>query len=341
MLKKAAGPSAAFTVLALLFLAGCHDVTEYTDSGEFGAVILDASDLSVEGYVAGLEGARTLTSMGGSSFLVGTSTGMVHEVDSDQQVITASHRVSAGSSASLDCFTKSPVGSSLYMCAGSGKLLEMSTQSFDVVDDFSAGPSPSAICRSPEGLGRIYVTDAQEGRLREVNASTNQVNWVYDIEPAPAAIAVHSDDPPVMVVAHGDDKGLHAVRLDWSSPRSNWLFYDGTFTDVASAPSDTVLCLAEPRWDAESGRLWLARVGWARPFEYKSFGVEGHPVCVCANSDYSMPYFYAACADGNRTVVVMVNYLSFEIEATAEIDGYPWDISSHSNGSRLLVLTSI
>lgn len=341
MRRAAAGLAAGVVVMVLAALAGCHDVTEYTDSGEFGAVILDASDLTVEGYVAGVEGARTLASMGGSSFLVGTSTGMVHEVDSHQQVITASHRISAGPSAALDCFTKSPVGSSMYMRTGSGKLLEVSTEGFDVLDDFSAGPSPSAICRSPQGLGRIYVTDAQEGTLREVNASTNEVNWVYDIEPSPAAIAVHSTDPPIMVIAHGNDEGLHAVRLDWSAPSSNWLFEEGTFADVASAPSDTVLCLAEPCWDGESGRLWLVRVGWARPFGYRSYGVAGHPTCVCVNSDYSLPYFYAACADGDRTVVVMVNYLTLEVEATVEIEGYPWDISSHNNGSRLLVLTSL
>jgi hypothetical protein len=326
---------------ALAALAGCHEVTEYTDSGDFGAVILDASDLSVEGYVAGMEGARTLVSMGGSRFLVGTSTGMVHDVDSDQQAVLASHQVSSGASAALDCFIKSPVSSSIYMRAGSGKLLEMSTMNFDVLDEFTVGPSPSAMCGSPEGRGCIYVTDAEQGCLREVSASTNEVSWTYDIQPSPAAIAVHSATPPIMLTAHSDDKGLHAVRLDWSAPRDNWLLYSGTFADVASAPQDTVFCLAQPGWGNESGRLKVATVAWQRPFESRNFEVDGHPVCVCTNSDYSMPYFYAACADGDRTVVVMINYLTFEVEGTAEIDGYPWDISSHNNGTRLIVLTSL
>jgi hypothetical protein len=87
----------------------------------------------------------------------------------------------------------------------------------------------------------------------------------------------------------------------------------------------------------------LARVGWPSLFEFEtaSLGVEGNPACVCVNSNLTRPYFYAACADGDVTRVVMVNYRTWEIEGTAEVDGYPMDISSHDGGTRLVVLTAL
>jgi hypothetical protein len=325
----------------LLISAGCHEVTEYTDSGEFGAVVMDATDLTVQGYVAGMEGAGTLVSMEGSRFLVGTATGWIHEVDSGELRIIRSKQVSAGGASALGGLTRAPVGGSVYALTGGQKLLEIDPDGLDVLDEFTAGPSPSDICRSPQAEARLYIVDQGDARLRELSVSDNQVNWEHDLPPSPLAAAVHSADPPILLIAHGDDGGLTALRLDWMGDAV--MSVDGSFSDVVSAPEDTVLCAAEPRWGSDSGRLFLARVGWPSLFEFEtaSLGVEGNPACVCVNSNLTRPYFYAACADGDVTRVVMVNYRTWEIEGTAEVDGYPMDISSHDGGTRLVVLTAL
>lgn len=329
----------SLTAFLLLMVMGCHDVTEYSESGEFGAVILDATDLSVLGHIAGMDGARTVVSMSGSRFLVGCTSGRVYDVDSEAMKVQSSSQVTSGTGGGLDELTKSPAAASVYMTTGSGKLLEMDTDDFSVLDEFSAGPSPSAICRSPEGLTRIYVTDREQGTVREVDAYSNLENWSEYVAECPVAITRHGEDPPIMITAHGNDGGIHAIRLDWI--QDNYLCPHGTFADVTSAPFDTIFCAAEPCWESGSGRLLVGEVGWVRPFTSYTQSVSGHPTCVCSNPLRSRPYFYVACADGDRTIVAALNYDTRRIEMTVELDGYPWDITTHMSGDRLIVITSL
>ena len=324
---------------ALTALAGCHSVTEYTDSGDFGVVVLNASDLSVGGYVAGMDGARTVVSMGDSALLVGCSNGMVHTVNSEGLFIASSEYVTAGTGGGLDCFMKSPVRSSLYAITESGRIVEFSSADFSLLDEFAAGPSPSSMCRSPSGVGRIYIADDQQGVVREINALTNQEYGSYNVGACPMAVAPNCADPPMLVTVHGQDTGIYSIRLDWSSV--NWLRDRGTLCDVASLSTDSIFCALEPAWDEESGAMLLCEGGWLSPIEVYSCEVDGHPTAVCCSPDPQLPYFYAACASGDETLVVALNYQSREVEMTTLIDGYPYDITTHRNGEKIIVLTAL
>ncbi|MGM0628142.1 MAG: hypothetical protein ACQETZ_08280 [Candidatus Fermentibacterota bacterium] len=325
---------------ALLLAAGCHEVTEYTDSGEFGAVILRTSDLSVVGYVAGMDGARSLVSMGGSRFLVGTSTGRVYEVDSEVLEIVRHQQVTAGSGAGIRRMVKSPSASTIYLLTGSGKILEMDSETFGIVDDFTAGASPSDICRSPGSIPRIYVSDMEQGRIREVWTSDNHVGKVIEVPEMPVSLAGYLSAPDVLVSAHEGQGGVNIVDIEAGGSISLLSGSSGPFSDVAVAGADTIVCAGAPRWDADNGRLLMVKMGEMGP-SVSSFPVEGHPTSVSASPPGSSPLFYAACADGDRTVVVALNYLHGQVQMTAELEGYPWAVSTHRNGEYLIVLTSI
>ncbi len=330
----------AMTAAALTLLSGCHEVTEYTGSGEFGAVILDAEDLSVVGYVAGIDGARSLASMGSHRFLVGTTTGRVYEVDSQDLEVVGQRQITAGSGAAVERMVKSPSASTLYLLTGAGRILEIDQETFEVEDEFNAGASPSDICRSPGGLARIYVADAQQGRVREVWTSDNHVGKVIEVPEMPVAMAGYRSDPDQLVAAHDGEGGVSIVDIQVGGSSSLLSGSHGPYSDVAVAVSDTIICAAAPGWNSETGRLYVVDMTGLQPaVEY--FSVEGHPRCVCVNPMGSPPYFYAACADGDRTVVVALNYLSGQVEMTAELEGYPWAVSTHQNGEYLIVLTSI
>lgn len=335
-----AGRWAAAALCVLLLAGGCHEVTEYTDSGDFGAVILRTSDLSVVGYVAGMDGARSLVSMGGSRFLVGTSTGRVYEVDSEVLEIVRHQQVTAGSGAGIRRMVKSPSASTIYLLTGSGKILEMDSETFGIVDDFTAGASPSDICRSPGSIPRIYVSDMEQGRVREVWTSDNHVGKVIEVPEMPVSLAGYLSAPDVLVSAHDGQGGVNLVDIEAGGSISVLSGTSGPFSDVAVAGADTIICAGAPRWDADNGRLLMVKMKEVGP-SVSSFTLEGHPTCVNVNPTPSIPFFYAACADGDRTVVVALNYLYGEVQMTAELEGYPWAVSTHRNGEYLIVLTSM
>jgi hypothetical protein len=319
---------------------GCHSVVEYTDSGEFGAVLLDAEDLSVVGYVAGMDGARSLASMGSHRFLVGTSDGAVYEVDSQAMVVLEQHRVSAGSGAGVERMVKSPSASSLYLLTGSGRILEMDQYGFDVLDQFSACAAPSDICRSPSSIPRIYVADEEEGLIQEVWTSDNHLGKSILVPERPVALAGYCVDPDIIVSAHAESGGVNLIGLETEGYTRLIDGSEGPFADVAVAMQDTVCCAVSPDWDSQTGRLHLVATSGIGP-NVEVIGVEGHPRCVCANPLPDKPFFYVACADGQRTLVLAVDYLNSSIEACVELEGYPWAISTHQSGQYLIVLTSL
>ena len=326
--------------VAALTVAGCHSVTEYTDSGDFGAVVLNASDLSVLGYVAGIDGARSLVSMGGSRFLVGTSTGHVYEVDSQLMEIVEHHQVTAGAGAGISRMVKSPSAATIYLLTGMGKILEMDQETFEVVDDFGVGASPSDICRSPASLPRIYVSDAQQGMVREVWTSDNHVGKVMEVPESPVALAGFLPDPDRMVSAHDGEGGVSILNTDSQYYSVLLSGDDGPYSAVAMASTDTIVCAAAPRWNSDGGRVYM--IDMAGPEQGTvSLSVDGHPTCICVHPLGSPPYFYAACADGDRTLVEALNYLYGQVQMTAELEGHPWAITTHRSGEKLIVLTSI
>jgi len=335
-----AGRWVAAALCVLLLAGGCHEVTEYTDSGDFGAVILRTSDLSVVGYVAGMDGARSLVSMGGSRFLVGTSTGRVYEVDSGVLEIVRHQQVTAGSGAGIRRMVKSPSASTIYLLTGAGKILEMDSETFGIVDDFTAGVSPSDICRSPGSIPRIYVSDMEQGRVREVWTSDNHVGKVIEVPEMPVALAGYTSDPDVLVSAHDGQGGVNLVDTQAGGTINLLSGTGGPFSDVAVATQDSAICISIPDWDGDNAELRLIGLTELEPVE-QSFSMEGHPTCVAVNPTPSIPFFYAACADGDRTVVVALHYLYGEVQMTAELEGYPWAISTHRSGEYLIVLTSM
>ena len=334
--RSASASITGLLLASIVAFSGCHEVTEYSDTGEFGAVILNASNLSVEGNVSGLEGARCLLSMDEDNFLVGSSSGRLYVVDSQGLGVQSSHQITAGSGAGvLKMLSLGGMGS-IYVITGMGSLLEVDRQSFSVVDEFGVGSSPSDMCRSPSGAGRIYVTDQEQGRLYEVYTSDNSIGWNIPLSGAPMAVAPLSSSPDFLIAASSSG-GMSSVDLGL---QYRYALVGGSFSDVASLPWDSLYCAVAPCWDDDGGYLILARQKWQESTFFHQTSLPGHPSAVCATEVPSLPYFYAACATDDGTLVAAVDYRYGTIAHTAELEGRPWAIITHAGGESVVVLTS-
>lgn len=332
--------AASAGLLLLTLTLGCHEVTEYTDSGEFGVVILSAWDLSMEGYVAGVDGARTLCSTGKLSFPVGCTSGQAYEVSLEGMEVLDVYQITAGAGAGLDCMTRSPSAYSAYMSGGGSKILEMELNGYTVIDEFSCGSSPVDICRSPAGNARIYILDSGNECIREIWSSSNSQGWTLGVAESPMAVAGALDQPEVLVTTHGDQGGVQLHNLDYGFSSEILSAEYGPFSAVAAVPRDSLCMVAAPEWQGQQGRIYLLRVGEADASLLDSKQLEGHPVEICGDPSQGPPYFYIACVDGEYTRIYAYSIISQQIELSAELEGYPWEMSTNLD-DHLIVLTSL
>ncbi|NLP04360.1 hypothetical protein GX411_00205, partial [Candidatus Fermentibacteria bacterium] len=68
----------------LLLATGCHDVTEYSEQGEYAVYKIDLGTMTVVSSLGGFEGGRALLSIGNTEFLVASNRGVLYRVSSPE-----------------------------------------------------------------------------------------------------------------------------------------------------------------------------------------------------------------------------------------------------------------
>ncbi|MBN1435137.1 hypothetical protein JW921_10280, partial [Candidatus Fermentibacterales bacterium] len=128
-------------VTALLITAGCHDITEYSSEGVHGVHLIDTSDMSIYAVMDGFDGGRSLCSVNDTRFLVACNTGQLFTVDSEELSVVRAQSVGLPFSSGYNSMIRANNGS-IYLIGAYGQIIEYSTASAAVRDEFSAGPYP-------------------------------------------------------------------------------------------------------------------------------------------------------------------------------------------------------
>jgi hypothetical protein len=108
---------------------------------------------------------------------------------------------------------------------------------------------------------------------------------------------------------------------------------------------DSVYSIACPLWSSDSGYVMMIQ-GFMEPHQGGRTYLEGHPVkmCFAQGASEEGTLFVLCRTDGGGTLISVLEfpqgYLSPEVTATMEIEGFPRDIAVSSGGDQLAVLTS-
>jgi hypothetical protein len=331
--RSSAGYLAA--LLALLLLASaCHEIAEFSSEGVHGVQIINTSDMTLVASMTGFDGARSICSVNDTRFLVACNTGQLFTVDSEELSVIRVQSIGLPFSTGYNSMTRANDGA-IYIIGAYGRLLEYSTTSGAVLDEFSAGPYPIAVCRSPS-RDSIYVADFSDGMLREVRTLGNTVTREIELPATPSSAAPFDEARDMVLVSSSEGQ---ACYIDWDMLRVLDVSGASGSSDCAGLPDTAASCFVLPSYGSDFGMARFMYGDLPHFEEYASLTLSGDPLRVC--NAWPEKVFYVASYLGDGTTrVYAIEGLSQDITGTLDVNGYPWDIVSHRSGEYVLVLTT-
>lgn len=324
-------------VIALAGLIGCHQIAEFETGVTSGVSVIRTSDYTVETVVSDIEGARSIYSNGNYEFLLTTTDGALYRVNSQLMVVDTSFVIGTPSGNGYSEIIKSPLHNSIYILGPAGKIIEVGLNHNFVKDEFYTGPNPADLCISPDNSNNIFVIDSGDQTIRKVMTLSNTVIEESNLYHIPSSVSGYAAFPEFVLVACSDDSGS-VCQLDVETLNLYCAIFTGMpCGEIASSQNDSIFCTIHPGTGSSDGGATLVR---ATPFpEYlEYFPITGTPVSLCSHPYY--PYFYIASLKDGDTVITVLNGDTFQVETEFNIDGFPFDITTHRNGEYLLVLTA-
>ena len=324
-------------VIALAGFFGCHQMAEFETGATFGVSFVRTSDYTVETVVSGLEGARSICSNGNYEFLVTTSNGALYRINSQTMAVDTCFLIGTPSGNGYNKIIRSLQHNSIYILGPSGKIIEVSLNYNFVKDEFYTGPNPIDLCASPDGSNHIFVIDSGDQTIRKVMTSSNTVIEESNLFHTPSSVSGYVAFPEFVLVACSDDTGS-VYQLDVETLNLYSVVVTGiSCGEIASSQNDSIFCITHPGTGSSDGGATLVR---ATPLpEYlEYFPITGTPVSLCSHP-FNRYFYIASLKDGN-TVITVLNGITFQVETEFNVDGFPFDVTTHRNGEYLLVLTA-
>ncbi len=331
MSRARVAPAALLAAL----LSGCHQPVEYSTTLECGVIKLSVPDNTVVGSVAGIEDGRALCSVGSTGFIVLAGSGMLYGFDSESMILDTSYVIGSGSGSGYSQAVRS--GSRyVYTVGDAGNLLEVDIEEGMVVDEFQAGPFPVALCASASN-GYLYVADGSDLRVREVDPSGNEVLRESDpLGAVPTALSAETFLDEYLLVCCADEDGT-VERITLGTFYSSETYVGAPGTDMAAFQSESIWAVVHPDWYGENGSITLC-YSFSLP-QMTEIDIAGHPTDLCSVPGTNLCYVLSYLGEGTSRVTA-VDYFTAEVIDYCELEGFPWDITSHANGEYVLVLTS-
>ena len=327
-----AGPLAAAWLLATV---SCHDPVEYDTTARSGVTRIRVADNAVLGTAEEILDGRSLCSLGNSQFLVASGGGFLYRFDSEAMILDTSFSIGFGSGAGYGAMAL-PKPGSVYVIGAAGKLIEVSLQTNSVVDEFEAGPMPRALC-STAANQRLFVADGSDGRVREVDTGVNLVlRETEPLDALPVSLVAETFLDEYLLAGCPDPEGT-VGRISLATFHSGALLLESPCSGLMAFPAESIWAAAHPDWSEPHGRVSICS-NFYLP-DVTVVPVAGHPVDICSASGTTRFYVLSYLGGGSSRVTA-VNYLTGGIDAEIDLDGFPWDITSHANGQYVLVLTS-
>lgn len=333
----------------LLFLLGCHQVTEYQGGVSSSLVFIRTTDFQVEKTMEGFPGGRTMVSHGTGEIILLSSEGVLYMIDMETLSVDTSYSIGGSSGTGYDDAVYAGNGN-LYVLGPGSQVMEVDLETNTVRDNFTPGSNPGALTPSPV-LPRIYFVDTVDDYIGEIYTGSNATGFESRTYCSLADVMVEPTGGEYVVAAGANSSGsLYSIWLNSPSTgaRRMTVSAGSPCSDIIPISSDSTFAVSCPRWNADNGYLRLFR-GYVQPDSTVgpvTVGVEGHPVAMSFNGNSGFAGQLSALGrtdSGNTAVTVFgftLSHMDPELEAVIELDSFPRDIISPGNGQYIIVLTS-
>lgn len=317
----------------LLLATGCHDVTEYSEQGEYAVYKIDLGTMTVVSSLGGFEGGRALLSIGNTEFLVASNRGVLYRVSSPEMAVLGVFPAGGAYATGYGSMVQTS-SSTVYLVGSYGNIVEFSLATGSVADVFSAGPAPAGVTCSSDG-GSIFVIDAQDAGLREFDTSDNSFVRSVELE-TPASVIVRWTDSPYqyLLALSSLEPAAYPVWVEYLLPSSVGLARPAS--DIAAFRDTTIFCACH---GGSGPGMATVSAGYPIVERTETIALSGQPLRACSEQVHHS-FYVASLIDGTTTRIYEIDGLDCTITRTLDVPGYPWDITAHANGEYLLILTS-
>lgn len=325
--------AAAGCLLLALFCLACHDVTEYSEQGEYAVFKVDLSELSIESSLGGFQAPRSICSLGNTEFVVASTEGLLYRVSSNDMTVEGVYSVGAPFTSGYGSMVRSSAVS-LYLVAGFGNVVEFNLTTNAVADEFSAGPDPVGLSRASDG-GSILVIDGQDAGIREFDTQDNSMIRQAALPSVASAIVPWVTSPGELQIAiSAVEPAAYPVWMSYLLPST--IDLPSLPTDIAAFQDTTIFCTVQGGPGPATATIYA---GYPMIERTETIPLSGQPMYVCSEQ-VSHSFYVASLIDDANTRIYEIDGFDCTITRTLDVPGYPWDLAAHANGEYLLILTS-
>ena len=320
----------------LIFLVGCHKISEVEEPLGGGLHVISAQDFATVNYISDIPGARSLLIYPGNIIIASTD-GVVYRYDSESMTLVDVYNVG---SPSLSGFTKmafNPDGNSAYLIASNGQIVEISLPDCSLTDVFSVCQSPVTIAVAPGLPSHLYVADGPTNTIHQVSTSNNSIlaseeslfniqcieaGWVADnilVGTSHKLTLLQEIGPGSIILTSATISGTENTYAIASIP------YDSAFVLVSESGIGVLEFFEDP--------------GPGAPFASIAHSVEleGSNHFMAIGTDWQHAYVLSYMGDFTSRLT-SYNYAFNQIDQQVDIPGFPLDIKTTSSGN-IYVLT--
>lgn len=322
----------AFCVLSFLLISGCLSVTEHEMAFRAGLHIISSEDFSTITTISNIRGARSILIYPGNIFVVSTE-GVIYRYDSATFELLGEYQIAAPSPAGFSEIVLCTNKNTAYLIGPFGKILEISLPDCTVIDEFSVCESPIKLALG-SGSDYLFVADGVSSKIYQVAVSNNtaydHVSVYFSIncmEPA--------QNPDSLLV--GTSNGVSLIEVLSLSDLRVTEVSTIAFYALAAIPNDT-LFVGVAGGDIGMVNPWVSFTWPPGPFFYQNVSVSGDTYFVAVGSDWKHAYLLSYLGD-NVSRLLSYNYLSYKIDQTIDIPGYPLGFEVSGSGN-IYVLTT-
>ena len=124
-----------------------------------------------------------------------------------------------------------------------------------------------------------------------------------------------------------------SIATFYSNP--NYLGLAGS--DITAFQAESTWAVVHPEWYEENGSVSICN-SFSMP-QISNLFIEGHPTDICSIPGSTICYVLSYLGEGMSRITA-INYFTGDVTGYVDIEGFPWDITSHANGEFVLALTS-
>ena len=316
-------------------IAGCTDITEYSQSYQAGLTVLSPEDFSEVGSVSGLVSPRCMLVYPGNLFVLSTE-GILYRIDTETLEITSELELGTPSAAGYSEIVFSENQSAAYLIGAHGNIMEVSLPDCEIIDQFTVGTSPVALAVTSGHPGYLWVADAAENSIHQIKLGDNEDYYTLNYPPEYSFRCMEASCYPDSLLVGTSILVSRVEALGPGSIRSGFILHTNVqgMSDMVRIPNDSNF-VAVTAQENQIGELCAYdRNTYPMPPNryYNIDGVEGSGFILAAANDNRHVYALASLGDGTSRLYRYSYIYPFGINKYVDLPGYPLDMEVSGTG---------